>query len=85
MQQYASQIGFVAGILTTGCFLPQIYKILKTKHTKDLSLGYYLILGAGIFLWLSYGVVLGAIPIILANGSALFFVLLILGMKLKYG
>lgn len=85
MQAYVSQIGFIAALLTTGCFLPQIIKIFKTKHTKDISLAYFLILGAGVFLWLIYGVILGAFPVILANAGALFFVLVILAMKLKHG
>lgn len=85
MQAYVSQVGFIAGILTTGCFLPQIIKIIKTKHTKDLSFNYYLLLALGVFLWMSYGFILGQLPIILSNGVALVFIIWILAMKQKYG
>lgn len=40
-------IGFVAGILNTAYFLPQVIKSWKTRHTKDLSLPMYL-LNAGV-------------------------------------
>lgn len=78
-------IGLLAGILCAISFFPQVIKIFKTKHTRDLSLATFSILSLGVFLWLIYGFLIKQIPIILANGAILVLALLILAMKVKYG
>lgn len=77
-------IGSIAAIMTTTAFVPQAVKIIKTKSTKDISLGMYLILTTGILFWLIYGILLKEPPIIFANtiGFTLTFTILIL--KIKY-
>ncbi|MFH0925152.1 MAG: SemiSWEET transporter [bacterium] len=82
---YVKLIGFTAGLFTTGCYFPQLQKIVKTKHTADISLGMFSFLTVGIFLWLIYGIVQGDIVIILANFIALIFNIFILYYKIKYG
>lgn len=77
-------IGFIAAILTTGAFLPQAIKIIKTKKTEDISLIMYSILTAGVFLWLIYGILIKSLPVIVANGITFVFVLTILILKMKY-
>lgn len=77
-------IGMVAGILCTISFLPQVIRIAKTKHTKDLSLVTFSIFSLGVFLWLVYGLILKELPIILANAATLTLALVIVAMKLKY-
>jgi MtN3 and saliva related transmembrane protein len=77
-------LGLVAAILTTSAFLPQAVKTIKTKHTKDLSLGMYSILTFGIFLWLVYGIFIGDLPIIMANAITLAFCVIILSLIIKY-
>ena len=61
-------LGLVAATLTTTSFLPQVIKVIKTKHVKDLSLNMYLLLGTGILFWTIYGVFRNDLPVILANG-----------------
>jgi len=78
-------MGSCAGILTTSSFLPQFMKTLKTKKTKDLSVGMYSVLSAGMFLWLVYGILIGSIPVILANGVSFVLAVTILLLKFKYG
>ena len=34
-------MGYLVGVCTTSAFLPQAVKIVKTKHTKDISLIMY--------------------------------------------
>ena len=46
-------IGTIAAILTTGSFLPQAFKVIKTKDTEGISLLMYIMNVTGIFLWLS--------------------------------
>ncbi len=78
-------IGFIAALCTTTSFLPQAYKTLKTKKTKDISLPTYLILSFGVFLWTIYGFYIKDMPIFVANGLTLLFVLPILFTKIQHG
>lgn len=77
-------IGLAAATCTTISFLPQAIQVIKTKHTKDLSLAMYLIFTLGVFLWLVYGILVSDLPIIIANSITIIFASTILVMKLKY-
>ena len=60
-------IGFIAALLTTGAFVPQVLKIIKTKSTEGLSLTMYMSMFVGIMLWLFYGIKIQSISMIIAN------------------
>ncbi|MCK4851660.1 MAG: SemiSWEET transporter [Candidatus Omnitrophica bacterium] len=77
-------IGMIAGVCTTASFLPQIIKILRTHHARDISLGMYIALATGILLWLVYGILVRRLPIILANSVAVVFCGIIIAAKLVY-
>ena len=77
-------IGLVAATCTTISFLPQAVQVIKTKQTKDLSFGMYLIFTTGVFLWFVYGIVVKDFPVIIANAFTLIFASTILFMKIKY-
>lgn len=77
-------LGFVAAIFTTAAFLPQVFKTWREKETKDISLVMLIILTVGIILWLIYGLGIGDWPLIFANSITLFFVTILLFLKLKY-
>lgn len=76
-------IGFAAAFLTTAAFIPQALKVYKTRKTDDLSFGLFSMLFVGISLWFIYGLLIGAMPIIAANGVTLVFVAYILWMKIR--
>jgi MtN3 and saliva related transmembrane protein len=78
-------IGYVAATLTTASFMPQVFQTLKTRRTKDISLGMYIAFTTGIFLWLVYGISLNSPPIYLANGVSFVLAAMILYLKLKHG
>ena len=78
-------IGIVAGILCTFSFIPQVVKIIRTKHTKDLSLITFSALSLGVFLWLIYGLMIKEFPVIAANAVTLILSLTIVMMKIKHG
>lgn len=78
-------IGLVAGTLTTIAFLPQLTMTWKSKSAKDVSLGMFLIFCSGVLLWLIYGILIDALPIILTNTATLILSGAILMLKLKYG
>jgi MtN3 and saliva related transmembrane protein len=80
----ANTLGLIAGALTTLAFIPQVIKTWKSRHTRDISLGMFAIFSVGVFLWLLYGIRIGAMPIILANGVTLVLALTILVFKLRY-
>ena len=80
----ANLLGLIAGALTTIAFIPQVIKAWKSKHTQDISLGMFAIFSAGVFLWLLYGIQIGATPIIFANVVTLVLALTILILKIKY-
>jgi MtN3 and saliva related transmembrane protein len=73
-----------AGALTTVAFVPQVVKAWRTRSTRDVSLGMFLTLCAGILLWLLYGFLVGDLPLILANGVTLGLATTILILKLRY-
>ena len=77
-------IGLIAAALTTISVLPQVIKSWKSKETKNLSLPTYIILLAGIILWLIYGILIKNLPIILANIVSLILISSVLFLKIKY-
>lgn len=77
-------IGYLAACLTTSAFIPQAWMTWKNKHAQGVSLGMYLIMVSGVILWLGYGVLLHAWPIIIANAITLLLAIFILAMKLIY-
>lgn len=81
----ADVLGTVAGILTTVAFAPQVWVVWKTRKTRDISLGMYLVFTTGVGFWLAYGVVLGAWPIIVANTVTLLLTGTVLALKLRHG
>lgn len=80
-----SAIGFIAAILTTISFLPQVVKVWQTRSARDVSLGMYLLFTVGVLLWLIYGLLLQSWPIILSNLITLLLAGLVLAMKLRFG
>ena len=77
-------VGLLAGTLTTIAFIPQLQQNWRTRSAQDVSLGMLLTFVTGVFLWLVYGLLLGALPIILANLVTLVLTLAILILKLRY-
>jgi len=79
-----SLLGFIAGILTTISFVPQVVHAWRSKSCDDLSWGMLLTFSGGVVLWLVYGIRLRAMPIILANAVTLALLLAIMALKARY-
>jgi MtN3 and saliva related transmembrane protein len=77
-------IGYLAALLTTCSFVPQAWHTFRTRDVSGISLGMYAVFACGVALWLAYGLLLAAWPIVAANGVTLALALVILGMKLRY-
>ena len=78
-------VGSIAALCTTIAFLPQVIKVYKTKHTKDLSMMMYVIFTIGVIFWMYFGILTEAWPIIIANALILILCVYILIMKKIYG
>ena len=77
-------IGLLAGTLTTISFMPQLLRIWRRRSASDISYAALLTFIIGISLWFLYGVQLGSLPIMLANGVTLGLNLSILALKIQH-
>lgn len=77
-------IGYLAATLTTVSFVPQALHSFRTKDVSGISFGMYSMFTLGIALWLVYGLLINAWPIVIANVITLALAAMILVMKLRY-
>lgn len=80
----ADLVGSLAACLTTVSFVPQAWLSFRTRDVSGVSLGMYSVFTVGVALWLAYGLLLGAWPMVIANAITLLLALVILAMKLRY-
>lgn len=78
-------LGFIAACVTTGAWVPQAWKCVRTRSARDFSWPSLGGLSVGIALWLAYGIVRADAAIIGANAITLMLVLTITMVKLRYG
>ncbi len=77
-------IGLAAAFCTTAAFVPQVVLILRTGNVDGISLGMYSIFTVGVMLWLSYAVLLGDLPMLLANVVTLLLALIVLVLVIRH-
>jgi len=77
-------IGYLAAALTTVAFIPQVLHTWRLRSTDGISLGMYVTFTIGVVLWLLYGVLLGAWPIIIANTVTLALTTSVLVLAIRY-
>lgn len=80
----ATYLGLVAGAVTSTAVIPQVFKSYRTRHVRDISIWQPILLDIGMGLWLAYGIVIGDIPLILANSFSIFCNSLLIYMKIFY-
>lgn len=78
-------IGCLAVMRTTCAFVPQAHLAGKTRRTDGISIGMYAIFSAGVLLWLIYGILIGAWPMIVANVVTLLLAVFIVAPRLRHG
>ena len=81
---YIDLFGFLAALLTTIAFLPQLYKTWQTKSADDVSLVMLILFLTGLFCWIIYGLKINSIPILAANIITFIFNFSILVLKILY-
>jgi MtN3 and saliva related transmembrane protein len=79
---FTDSLGYIAATLTTASFVPQAWLTFRSRDVSGISLGMYCVFTLGVALWLSYGVMLRAWPIVIANTITLMLAAAILTMKL---
>ena len=71
-------IGLMAAFCTTAAFVPQVVAILRTGNVDGISVTMYSIFTLGIALWLTYGIIVNDLPMLLANSISLVLAALVL-------
>ena len=82
---YIEIFGLLGEALTTFGYIPQLLRILKLKSAREISLPFTLSFLAGAICWLTYGVLLSLVSVILWNSAGIIFLSMLLYGKLKYG
>ena len=77
-------VGSLAAFLPTARCIPQAWQTFRPRDVIGISLGMYSLFTGGVALWLVYGILMVAWPIIIANAITTSLALMILVMKLRY-
>jgi MtN3 and saliva related transmembrane protein len=75
-------LGYPAAFLTTIAFVPQALHSWRSRDLSGISLPMYTLFTLGVALWLGYGLVIGSLPIIAANGMTLVLASVVLCLKI---
>ena len=78
-------LGYLAGGLTTAAFVPQVWRSVRTRSVKDLSVVMLLLFNSGVVLWIVYGWMLDSLPVIVANVATLLLNVPLVLLKLAAG
>jgi MtN3 and saliva related transmembrane protein len=76
-------VGLLAGALTTGAWLPQIWRTWRTRSARDLSWGYLAAMGLGFVTWLTYGVLSHDLAVVVTNVATLLLLGVLLALKAR--
>jgi MtN3 and saliva related transmembrane protein len=77
-------VGTVAGICSTGSFVPQVIKAWREQDTEAISKRMYVVTVAAFTLWIVYGLMIGSVPIITFNILSLLLSGTVLLLKLRH-
>jgi MtN3 and saliva related transmembrane protein len=78
-------IGALAAILTTLCWVPQAFKIVRDRETRAISLPGTVLCVLGVLLWLIYGVAIADRPLIGSSAVTFAITAMILALKIRHG
>ncbi len=83
MVDFIPILGFTAGFILIIAYVPQVFKTIKTKSTKDISLLFTILIFTGDVLWIIYGIIINSSPLILTNSVLAILISPILIIKVK--
>lgn len=76
--------GHVGSALSSITFMPQVYRVWKTKSAGDLSMATILIVFISTIIWLVYGIGMNLWPVIICNGIICALSVLLLYFKFMF-
>ena len=79
---FITLLGYLAAIASMASFIPQAWKIIRSRRTEDISVGMYLLTVSAFALWLAYGIALRQWPLVVSNGLCFALSAFILAMTL---
>jgi len=77
-------LGYIAAVMTTLAFVPQVLKIYKERSASSISLKTFYMFSVGIFCWFLYGLLLRSWPMIISNFIMLILSIIIITLKHIY-
>lgn len=77
-------VGHIGAFLSSVTFIPQVYKVWKSRSVNDLSMAMMLIVFTSTIIWLVYAIALMLWPVIVANGIICFLSLLLIYFKVAF-
>lgn len=80
----AEMVGTVAGLCSTGSFIPQVLKAWRERDTAAISKRMYLVTVGAFSLWIVYGLMISSVPIVTFNIASLVLSGSILMLKLRH-
>jgi len=80
----AAVVGSAAAVCSVTSFAPQALKIWKTRDASAVSLKTYSLTVSCFVLWVAYGLLTRAWPLVVANGLALVMASAVLVMKWRF-
>jgi uncharacterized protein with PQ loop repeat len=84
-QRVTNVIGYTAVVVGVSITIPQIIKTLQTQRMEDVALGMVLLYVSNCILWLAYGILIKAKPVICGNAIGFVISMVLLALKLKFG
>jgi len=77
-------IGYMGSIAAASCSLPQLIKMFRTKHVRDISIWWGILLGFANICWITYGISHGLMPVIACNSVILVQAVLLVIFKIRW-
>ena len=77
-------VGYLGAIFLTITLLPQLYYTYKLKNADNISIYFLLLQIKTCSLFLTYGILLGELPLILANTLVLLQSFILFFLKIHY-
>ena len=78
-------VSAIAETPTTAAFVPQAYKIIRSRETAGVSLLMHITFAAGVAFWFALGLMLWNWPMMIANALTFILTTMIITMKAYYG
>jgi uncharacterized protein with PQ loop repeat len=74
----------VAGLVMAVSPALQVRRMLQTRSSRDVSLGYLTMLCLGFVLWMAYGISLGNVPMMISNTASLTVMVVTIAVALSF-